>query len=560
MNHRQRKDTTLMKKMKPDTAANSPYFLWHLAALNVIDADFSRSPSPDVLSTVWDQILARAERPDAEARIALIDTGVSRLHPNLASRVIAEDSIDLVTHRFGARDELPGAGQYGRGSGETKRAFFADLDLSGLGPLGLTGFDTEYLEDFVAVLRGSEGVVRRLIEHDELFGAHGTSCAGLMVAEPAAQAAGATGPMAAAQPGATASADPAVLAYFGVDPFSRVFSIRTGFDADAEQFIAAFLYAWMKRADVIVLPRGIPDPVRSRLPLRNYLSASLESYQNREIADLLARLEAGTRKPDPKSEEAGFLPARPWDVLKALILAISRSIPVVCAAGNDGESQVIYPANLAEEDGGVIAVGAISAEGYRSGYSNYGGLTLVAPSDDGEVVNRQQIRQGRPTPAEMDLALAPGQETASMTQIPFSDLPLITTDLPGAFGYQADGQRAIGHTAASRGLYTEFGGTSGAASLIGGLAALMQRARRAAGLPPLDGIELKSVLTDSCFLDHPVRPGTRPPTPDPMNMAIEIHEDLSHFFGAGLPDASVAVGEALAFKPRVIRLSSGPKG
>jgi len=34
-----------------------------------------------------------------------------------------------------------------------------------------------------------------------------------------------------------------------------------------------------------------------------------------------------------------------------------------------------------------------------------------------------------------------------------------------------------------------------------------------------------------------------------MNAALEIHEDLSHFFGAGLPDAALAVGEALAVKP-----------
>lgn len=540
----QQKDATRMMTLKTHGAADRPYFLWHLAALNVIDADFTGSPSPFVASTVWDMILARTKRPDAEARVALIDTGVSCLHPNLASRVIAEDSIDLVTHRFGARYDLPGTD-----SGETKRAFFAELDLDGLGPLGLPAFETEYLEDFVAALRGSEGVVRRLIDHDELFGAHGTSCAGLIVAEPGADAAGAGGPLAVTRPGATPSADPAVLPYFGVDPFSRIFSIRTGFDADAEQFIAAFLYAWMKRAEVIVLPRGIPDPVRSRLPVRDYLSASLEKYHNSDIADLFARLDPGRGESDPKAEERGFLPARRWDVLRALILAISRRIPVVCAAGNDGESQVIYPASLAEEEGGVIAVGAITTEGYRSGYSNYGGVTLVAPSDDGEVINRQQIRQGPSEPDEADLALVPRQSIPGITQIPYSAMPLITTDLPGAFGYQADGQRGIGHAALRQGLYTEFGGTSGAASLIGGLAALMQRARRAAGLPVLDGVQLKNVLIGSCFLDHPVRPGTRPPAADPMNAALDIHEDLSHFFGAGLPDAALAVGEALAVKP-----------
>lgn len=530
---------------KPSPTVSHPYFLWHLAALNVIDVDFTAPGAPAILSTVWDRILATAAAPAAEARIALIDTGVSRLHPNLATRILAEDSIDLVTHRFGASYVLPGTGP----SVETKRAFFADLDLGELGPLGLSAFETEYLEEYAAALRSSTGVVRHVIDNDELFAAHGTSCAGLMVGEPAltgSPGSASAGPGAALEPGAALNGDPAVLPYFGVDPFSRIISVRTGFDADADQFIAALLYAWTKRADVIVLPRGIPDPELSRLPVMDYLSASLESYHNAEVADLFARLDVTSTDPDPKAPETSFLPRRRWEVLRALLLAISRKIPIVCAAGNDGESQPIYPASLAASDNGIIAVGAISAEGYRSGYSNYGNLTLVAPSDDGEVLNRQQIRQPRPAPAEKDQTFAAELSAPGEAAIPYAELSLITTDLPGAFGYAGEGQRAVNHGAEQRGLYTKFGGTSGASALIGGLAALVQRARRAAGLPALDGVALKTVLTEACALDRPVKPGTRVPTPDPMNTAIEVHEDLSHFFGSGLPDAGIAVSRALS--------------
>lgn len=81
------------------------------------------------------------------------------------------------------------------------------------------------------------------------------------------------------------------------------------------------------------------------------------------------------------------------------MLAISRKIPIVCAAGNDAESQLIYPAALAADDNGIIAVGAVTAEGFRSGYSDYGeGLTLVAPLDDYEVYNRHQSRLDRSDP------------------------------------------------------------------------------------------------------------------------------------------------------------------
>ena len=535
--------TSLTARLAP--TVSHPYFLWHLAALNVIDVDFTAPGAPAVLSTVWDRILANAAVPAAEAKIALIDTGVSRLHPNLATRVIAADSIDLVTHRFGASYVLPGAGP----SAETKRAFFAELDLAELGPLGLSAFETEYLEEYAAALRSSQGAVRHVIDNDELFAAHGTSCAGLMVGEPAlagSSSSGLPGPGAVLEAGAALNGDPAVLPYFGVDPFSRIISIRTGFEADADQFIAALLYAWMKRADVIVLPRGIPDPELSRLPVMDYLSASLESYHNAEVADLFARLNVAGTDPDPKAPETGFLPRRRWEVLRALMLAIGRKIPIICAAGNDGESQPIYPASLAGAGNGIIAVGAITAEGYRSGYSNYGNLTLVAPSDDGEVLNCHQIRQPRPAPAEKDQTFAAEISAPGEVKIPYAELALITSDLPGAFGYAGEGQRAVNSSAERQGLYTKFGGTSGASALIGGLAALVQRARRAAGLPALDGLALKTVLTEASALDRPVKPGTRIPTPDPMNTAIEVHEDLSHFFGAGLPDAGIAVSLALS--------------
>lgn len=536
------------------------YFLWPLRALNVIDTDLPATEGalPQVLSTLWDRIAETATQPEAEARIALIDTGVSRRHPNLASRVIAEECLDLVAHPQGAAYD-PGL------SAAQKRWFFEGLDLSGLGGLDLGIEDRDWLEDLATTLRQTPGVVHPLIDPDELFGAHGTACAGLMVAEPAASAPGRTGPAATQLRGAAPNPDPAVVPLFGVDPFSRLFSIRTGFGDDPEQVIAAFLHAWARGADVIVLPRGLPDPLHGPLPLADHLRAGLEAQGAETRLDLFARLGTDApgpapHGPDPHSAEPSPARARAWRVARAVILAVSREVPVICAAGNEGLSQPIYPANLAAEDNGIIAVGAITALGMRAGYSNYGALTVVGPSDDAPVFNRHQFRQPierARSPAlpegsgRGDLALAPlpGQCT-----VPLSDLSLVTTDLPGPFGYD-DGTR--------RGLYTEFGGTSGAASLIGGVAALMQRARKAHGQTPLKGPVLKAVLTATSFLNRPVVAVLpRPPEPtetgetatgdfgtpccDPMNRTDEQHEDLSHFLGAGLPDADLAVASALA--------------
>jgi hypothetical protein len=87
-------------------------------------------------------------------------------------------------------------------------------------------------------------------------------------------------------------------------------------------------------------------------------------------------------QPDEGSAHQGHLPDRPQKVLQHLTVTISRHIPVICAAGNDGESQMISLARIADGDNGIIAVGAVTAEGFRSAYSNNGDdLTVVAPSD-----------------------------------------------------------------------------------------------------------------------------------------------------------------------------------
>lgn len=534
------------------------YWLWHLAALKVITADFGAIPSalpvqdqsalrpqssPAITATVWDSIPKAGQ---VHATAALIDTGVSRAHPNLASRIDVARSIDLTSHRYGAQTEkvLPGTTPSTR---EEKRSYFAGLNIDTLGPLHLESHELEYLESMVAEYRASHGVVRRMIDAEETFAAHGTSCAGLIVGEPALV--NATGP-------ATTIADAKInpntnlLPYFGVDPHSKLVSIRTSFEADPYQFIAAFLYAWSCKVDVIIMPRGLPDPTRAPLQPKNDLMADLETWRGRQAADLYARLGAeGPAQPDATAAQQGHLPDRPWKILQHLILAISRHIPVVCAAGNDGESQLIYPARLADDDNGIIAVGAVTAEGFRSGYSNYGdGLTVVAPSDDYEVYNRHQTRLDRSDPllAMHDYSVGAAREFA------FSPLDLVTTDLPGVFGYDGGvapwssvlpGQGNIG---VGGGYYTAFGGTSGASCLIGGLLLLAQRARRAQALTQLNGLQLKALLRGASSVTAVVAPGYRPLTRDTMNADDEDQIDREYFFGAGLPDAEALILAALA--------------
>nr|CAD6424129.1 peptidase S8 [Rhizobium sp. Q54] len=554
----------------PSEVPEPYYYLWHLAALKVIDADFGAAPAtpsnpdipavreasrPTVRSAVWDQIAAAGTV--VPASVALIDVGICPDHPNLKTRLDRDRSIDLASHPFGARtitkyDELDPYGP------EQQETFFSDLDVTGLGDLGLSNDDKAYFESLTAELAASRGCVRRLINPEALFGAHGTACAGLIAGEPAAIASG-TGEVTIpetlfAEPGPEAepNRNRNVLPYFGVDPFSRLISIRTSFDADPAQFICAFLYAYQQQADVIVLPRGLPDPENSRLEPKAELTTDAGLYQNRLMEDLVKRLSlAGEAEElDPKSPQPTESGRRLWRILRHVILGVSRKIPIVCAAGNSGESQLIYPANLAEDDNGIIAVGAVTVEGFRSGYSNYGhGLTLVAPSDDQEVINRHQLRVDRQSPFHARHAHVAGPAK----EYRYSGLRLLTTDLPGCWGYERgdDPWSSLpleDNPGIGGGYYTNFGGTSGASALIGGICSLIQRAHktRHGQSARLGGVAVKALLVAACDQQRVVVPGFRPLTPDCMNSDEEDGKGSAYFFGAGLPDAVAAVQAALA--------------
>lgn len=532
------------------------YYLWHLVALGVIQVApaSANHACPTVTGTAWDAIGKAFPKASAPAVVAMIDVGVSRMHPNLASRIDGTNSIDLTSHPHGARSRPPaGATPF---DAEDKAAFFTGLTLAGLGNLGLDADQTSYLDGLVAELAGSQGVVRTLLDAEETFASHGTAVAGLVVGEPAASVGGA----AQVDPAALAAADTAAAAtsanrnlipYFGVDPFSKLISIKTGFESDPEQFIAAFLYAWNCKADVILLPRGLPDPLRSVMHPKVELGQNLAGRDGRERADLLARLALAPAPGTEIDTNAIASPATPhvgWTVLEKLIVAVSRKIAIVCAAGNDGESQLIYPARLAADDNGIVAVGSVTPKGYRSGYANYGnGLTLVAPSDDSEVYNRHQTRIDRTTP----YVAMHHYDPRGGAVVPYSHLQLLTMDLPGTFGYEGGSEpfSAVLPPAANPGTgggyYTGFGGTSGAAALVAGAAALAVRAHRARYSAGMEGMALKATLVAACDQDATVWPGTQALQADPMNADGEPSKGKTYYFGAGLLDAGSVVDAIL---------------
>ena len=540
------------------------YYLWHLVALGVIDADFGpagsdglpRLDAPTITGTVWDRIVEEFPEATSPARVAMIDIGIASDHPNLATRIDLEKSIDLVSHPHGAKlAPLDGATPF---DPEGTAQHFAGISVAGLDMSALDAAERAYLDAEIELLSHSKGVVRRLYNNEGAFASHGTAVAGLVVGEPAVELAGAGVSDITILHDDTAEPIPGtnrnLLPYFGVDPFSQLVSIKTAFEQDPNHFIAAFLYAWKCSPDVILLPRGIPDPVRGRLAPKPELEEDLGDPRNWERADLYARLEEATPagsevRPHAVGRRAPSETA--WSTLEKLVIAISKQVPMICAAGNDGESQLIYPARLAASNNGIVAVGAITPRGYRSGYSNYGtGLTLVAPSDDGEVYNRHQMRIDRTDP----LVDEHFYYTGGGVEIPYSEFSLLTTDVPGAFGYVEGAEPysliapPLDNPGIGGGYYTSFGGTSGAAALVAGVTALLARANKAryGASARLDGRACKTLLVNASSSNGPVLPGTRRLEPDPMNADGEISSDRSYFFGAGLLNASTAVASLLS--------------
>ena len=441
------------------------YYLWHLIAIGALKADDPVTESqicPVINEVVWDNpILSGSGR---DVKVALIDMGIARQHPNLdqptdtdsalPGQVLWESALDLASHRYGAKYDL----EIGSGSEhvEERAQHLNSIRTDIITDPVLADGETTVLNN----LKDSIGVRRYVRAYDQNYASHGTACAGLVC-------------------GTTFDTDligpeGKPILYYGVDPFSRIVPITTSISPDPEQLIAAFLYAHSLDVDVILVPRGASHP--------DYVPHFDKVDENE-----LTRLD--------KSDDIDLK----WNLLSKIIRAVSKDIPIVCAAGNDGNSHLIYPARLAgEENNGIIAVGAVSAKAYRAGYSNYGaGLTVVAPSDDGEVYNRHQIRLDMQSPDIKDFWIDDVHLHPAIPRVPFSAERLISVDIPGPRGYASGARREPtrdrGEAASDpSGLYTEFGGTSGASAIVAGVVALMQRKH----IERQSGIDIKSMLIE----------------------------------------------------------------
>lgn len=470
---------------------------WHLEAVGVLDAVRATDGSfSDYRSEVW-EMLANAP----ESLVALIDTGVSDDHPYLAGRI--REQIDLT----GLPMRAPKSGSRDRPFEGMDAHFLTKLGLDDLQPDEFSWLE-RFCDDVSESVPFDYGAPR---SSNRFFSAHGTSCAGLVVA---------SSDIGEGKAGnGSDEGAPDSLAYVGVDPFSRLLSITTTFAPKPETLILAFLLAALRGAEVILVPRGISN-------------------------EIMNDAETGESSSEGSRRQV-------WRILRKVILAVSEHIPIVCAAGNDAESRLIPPAALAAENigrNGIIAVGAISYEGIRSSYSSYGeGLTVVGPSDDGEMFNEDQARLDK---TDRFFADYPFEETARQTgvrEFTYAQPSVLAIDVPGPFGFQdSTGPSGPGEsTTQSSGSFTVFGGTSAAASIVAGVAALVQRAAREARGAPLSGPDMRRVLVETAIKEDGRLPhgnGKTVPSSDIINAhGSKQRLSFEEAFGAGAVNALAAV-------------------
>lgn len=470
--------------------------LWPLVHMGIVgSAKDDEEEDADLLFDLWKE-LSKHPRP---VRVAIMDTSVAIEHPNLngsrtrcaaapeaggsshPGRAVPDTVIDCFRAIDFASARLGSFPYYGaqRSIGEL---LAGDPDAawpqSGDVPLPDLGYDTGL--DIPADCPQTKALFGELCQRlqpgqktlfdtvlpatDPRFSSHGTAIAGLVGARPARVRFADQPERAAEKPGTG-------LPFSGVNPFCSLIPVSAGFDPDPEQLILALLYSCMAGAQVILLPRDFPDPLRTPPVLDRHVR------------------ERSERVPVSDREESL------WEELEKLTIALSRHIPIVCAAGNSGDENVIYPASLAADTNGIIAVGAVNSSNRIATYSCRGDLvTVYAPSSDGERLDREETRLDTQDPDYISFPDRIRQDNAGSG---FSYLDAVSCDVPGRYGYNSSDkadpyERRLDNPAdmALRdfgSFYCLFGGTSAASALVAGFLSLGLTAGRIAapeGTPP----------------------------------------------------------------------------
>ncbi|MGB0506187.1 MAG: S8 family serine peptidase [Pikeienuella sp.] len=448
------------------------FYLWHLEAIGLISVPSDGTPFNDAEhAPLWQAAKAATGQP---TRVAIIDNGAPSRHPGFGDRL--SDPMDFSGHANGAvysdQQVNPFAGLYTGLSGGDQDTLAAKLAASEALSAPLQHALPKLTPSSCSDVKAHNYI--GLDDPAERFAAHGAACAGLVGATPV-----------------TSGGDlDAAISYSGVDPTCHIIPITSTYDQTYWPLVMSLLYALASKADVVLMPRAI-EPASDPVPE--------DEYQDTRLNPRWSRIDC-----DPARSED-------FKLLKWLAEFVAERIPMIVPAGNSGLPELEFPASMVTDgDAPIIVAGAATALGRRASYSNHlpgfdgetTGVTVYAPSDDRAEISDTQFRidpfgwSGRNIPYAK---YARGNL--------FSPYSVLTTDLPGRFGYSAEeGDDYDWHEQGvppgyadlpefrNQSLYTLFGGTSAASAITAGVASLVQTLARAYLGAPLTGIQMRDLM------------------------------------------------------------------
>lgn len=459
------------------------HYLWHLFAIGLIvrtenlklavaDADSEGPhlagyvPHPDWLG----------DPPERLTRVAVIDNGCTSHHPNLDRSRVAK-GVEFSSHPMGL--------WYANGKPESDRGDYRNL-VQKLRDVGIDDL-IQFSEDFditpelrsalETALTGGDAAVpgtETLIpDPGDRFSAHGTACSGLVAAS------------AEVKDGDPKNVNPSQIRYAGVDRHAQVIPIATVYNHEYWPLIMALLYSVAQDVDLILFPRAVEE---------------MQDPDEIEIDD--------PGHSEFRSDRHRFADMK---LFEKLLAALSNSVPIIVSAGNTGGTTLEYPAKLVNQGASnLIVVGAANSKGKRSSYSSISdldgngnqGVTTYAPSDDRSEISQSHFRYSKFDWRGRRIRMIGNRDND------LGEYSVLAIDLPGEYGYDGSGiprdfdeYRAPDELSSIKdkaefkpaSLYTIFGGTSAACSIVAGVVSLM----RSKSGKRLTGREVKAILIDA---------------------------------------------------------------